>query len=117
MKPFLLFSGLALTFALTLSPVQAQEHAIVVGRVTNTNGAPEAAVMVRIETLNVGTSTAQDGSYRLVIPGRRVKAGDQVTLSASRQGLKTASRSIKLNPGEQQRVDFKLESMTIDLGE
>lgn len=117
MKPFLLFSGLALTVALSVSPVQAQEHAIVIGRVTNTNGGPETAVMVRIESLNVGTSTLQDGSYRLVIPGKRVKAGDQVTLSASRQGLKTASRSIKLNPGEQQRADFKLEPSVIDLGE
>ena len=38
----------------------AQQNATVSGRVTNASGGPESAVLVRIESLNVGSSTAAD---------------------------------------------------------
>lgn len=79
-----LFILLALLVA---SPVAAQEAATVTGRVTNAQGQPEAAVLVRIESLNAGASTAADGTYRLVIPGARIHAGQSVQITASRQGL------------------------------
>ena len=52
----------------------AQENAVVTGRVTNASGGPEAAVAVRIAELNAGTTTVQDGTYRLVVPGSRLPA-------------------------------------------
>jgi Ca-activated chloride channel homolog len=50
---------IAVLVAAALAPVSlvAQEAATVTGRVTNAQGQPEAAVLVRIEALNVGSST------------------------------------------------------------
>ena len=71
---------IAVLIAAALAPVSllAQEAATVTGRVTNAQGQPEAAVLVRIESLNAGASTGADGTYRLVIPGARIRAGQAV---------------------------------------
>ena len=62
---------LPLLVLLSAQPAAAQEPATVTGRVTNAQGQPEAAVLVRIESLNAGASTGADGTYRLVVPGAR----------------------------------------------
>jgi len=93
----------------------AQENAVVTGRVTNASGAPETSVMVRIVELNVGTPTLQDGSYRLVVPGSRLPASRSVTITASRQGLSTSSRSITLGAGSQVTQNFQLGASAISL--
>lgn len=102
--------------ALAPLPLFAQANAVVTGRVTNAQGAPENAVMVRIERLNVGTTTAQDGSYRLVIPGSRITGGSaSVSISASRQGLATVTRNITLTPGAELTQNFQLAQSAVAL--
>ncbi|MFL5384814.1 MAG: SusC/RagA family TonB-linked outer membrane protein [Longimicrobiaceae bacterium] len=93
----------------------AQENAVVTGRVTNASGAPEAAVAVRIAELGVGTTTVQDGSYRLVVPGSRLPAARSVTLTASRQGLSTSTRTIQLAAGANVTQNFQLGASAISL--
>ena len=93
----------------------AQENAVVTGRVTNASGGPEAAVAVRILELNVGTTTVQDGSYRLVVPGSRLPSSRSVTITASRQGLATSSRSITLGAGSQVTQNFSLGASAVAL--
>lgn len=93
----------------------AQENATVTGRVTNASGSPEAAVAVRIVELGVGTTTAPDGSYRLVVPGSRLPASRSVTLSASRQGLASSSRTITLGAGSNVTQNFSLAPEAVSL--
>lgn len=95
----------------------AQEPATVSGRVTNASGAPEGAVAVRIDALSVGTTTAADGTYRLVVPASRVRAGQQVRVTASRVGLAAQSRTITLSPGAAVTQNFQLTSDVLLLDE
>ena len=106
---------IAVLIAAALAPVTllAQEAATVTGRVTNAQGQPEAAVLVRIESLNVGASTGADGTYTLVIPGARIRAGQNVTITASRAGLAPVSRSITLSPGANLNQNFQMTTQVI----
>jgi TonB-linked SusC/RagA family outer membrane protein len=109
----------AILVAVAFAPVSllAQEPAVVTGRVTNAQGGPENAVIVRIEALSVGTTTGADGSYRLVVPASRVRAGQTVTITASRVGLASSSRPVTLNPGASLTQNFQLGSDVLRLGE
>ncbi|HYW13716.1 MAG TPA: VWA domain-containing protein [Longimicrobium sp.] len=98
--------GLLLLFA---APASAQGPATVTGRVTGADGAtPEAAVLVRIESLNVGASTGADGAYRLVVPSARIRPGQSVTITASRTGLTPVSRTLVLHPDSAVTQDFQM---------
>jgi Ca-activated chloride channel family protein len=103
---------LLLAFAL---PLAAQAPATVTGRVTNAQGQPEAAVLVRIESLNVGASTGADGGYRLVVPGTRILAGQQAIITAARTGLTPVSRTITLSPGAALTQDFRMATSALML--
>jgi len=105
-----LFTLLAL---LAARPAAAQDPAIVTGRVTNAQGQPEAAVLVRIESLNAGATSAADGMYRLVIPAARIHAGQGVQITASRAGLSPVTRSITLSPGATLTQNFQMAAQTI----
>jgi TonB-linked SusC/RagA family outer membrane protein len=96
-------------------PVPAQEPTTVSGRVTNAQGAAENAVTVRINALNVGTTTSVDGTYRLVIPASRLRAAQQVTITASRVGLASSTRTITISPGNALTQNFQLGSQTVAL--
>lgn len=108
---------IAVMIAAGLAPasLQAQEAATITGRVTNAQGQPEAAVLVRIESLNVGATTGADGNYRLVVPAARVRAGQAVRISASRQGLSTVVRAVTLAPGANLTQNFSLGAQAIVL--
>ncbi len=108
---------LAALVAVAAAPatVLAQEPATVTGRVTNASGAPENAVLVRINALNVGTTTSADGSYRLVVPASRVRAGQTVQITATRVGLQAQSRNITLNPGASVTQNFQLGTDVLEL--
>ena len=110
---------IAVLVAAALVPVSllAQEAATITGRVTNAQGQPEAAVLVRIESLNVGSSTGADGTYRLVVPGSRIRAGQTVQITASRTGLAPASRQVTLSPGANLTQNFTMTSAIILLEE
>lgn len=100
----------AFVLACVSSAAMAQEAATVTGRVTNAQGQPEAAVIVRIESLNAEASTASDGSYRLVIPGSRIRAGQQVTIATRRAGLAPIRSTITLRPGANISRNFQLRA-------
>ncbi|HZG43771.1 MAG TPA: TonB-dependent receptor plug domain-containing protein, partial [Longimicrobium sp.] len=108
---------IAVLIAAALAPVSllAQEAATVAGRVTNAQGQPEAGVLVRIESLNVGSPTNPDGTYRVVIPGARIRAGQAVQVSATRVGLSTQTRTITLNPGANLTQNFQLATSALQL--
>jgi TonB-linked SusC/RagA family outer membrane protein len=108
---------IAVLIAAALAPVAllAQDAATVTGRVTSAQGQPEAAVLVRIESLNVGASTGADGSYRLVVPGARIRAGQSVQITAARQGLGTVARSLTLSPGANLTQNFQMAATAIIL--
>jgi len=110
---------LATLVAAALAPaaLAAQEPAVVTGRVTNASGGPENAVLVRINSLNVGTTSTADGSYRLVVPGSRIRAGTQATVTASRVGLAPQSRTVTLSPGASVTQNFQLGSDALRLNE
>lgn len=96
----------------------AQENARVTGRVTNASGGPESAVQVRINALNAGGVTGPDGSYSIVIPGARVRGGTMsVTVTASRVGLASQSRSVQIRAGGETTVNFQLSPDVLRLEE
>jgi Ca-activated chloride channel family protein len=98
---------------LAAAPAAAQEGATVTGRVTNAQGQPEAAVLIRIESMNVGATTAADGAYRLVIPGARFHDGRTVNITASRAGLSPVTRSITLRHGAALTQNFVMAAQVI----
>lgn len=99
------------------TPAAAQEAAVVSGRVTGPQGAPENAVLVRIDALNVGTTTGPDGSYRLVVPASRIRAGQQVQVRASRVGLQPRSQAASLASGAAVTLNFQMASDALRLSE
>jgi TonB-linked SusC/RagA family outer membrane protein len=105
----------AILFAVAVLPISAaaQQAATVTGRVTNAQGQPEAAVLVRIEALGVGVPTDPDGSYRLVVPGTRLDGPRTVQITASRQGLAMSSATITLQPGATVTRDFTMSPSAI----
>lgn len=50
------------------------------------------------------------GGPGLLIPGVRIRAGQQVTVTASRVGLTSPCREVVLNPGPGQRITYQLSS-------
>lgn len=93
-----LIMALAALFLLPMS-LLAQAQTTVSGRVTNAAGEAAPGVLVRIAELGAGTTTGADGTYRITIPSANVRAGQNVTLTATRQGLATVSRTLTLQPG------------------
>lgn len=93
----------------------AQAPAVISGTVTlETGGVPVAGALVRIERLGVGTVSAADGRYRLVIPADRFAPGDSATLAVLRLGLGTQERRVALG-GEMSGVDFRMAADALSL--
>lgn len=93
--------------------LSAQGPRVVTGRVT-AGGAPQAAVVIRIERLGIGAVTREDGRFRLVIPPG-MAAGDSVRVTAARIGFRTQSRTVALR-GDTTVVDFGMEADAVSLG-
>lgn len=93
----------------------AQQSATIVGRVTAEGGAPLAAATVMIQALNLGTTTNAEGRYTLTVPAARVD-GQQVTLSVSLIGYRSASVQFALSPGSITH-DFSLATDALRLSE
>ena len=106
---------IALVIAAAIAPLQlsAQEGATVSGRVTDAQGAPEAGVSVRIQTMGIGATTDAEGAYRLVIPAARVGTGSTAQISASRQGLGTVTRTLTLAPGAALIQNFTMQAQAL----
>ncbi|HEX6040244.1 SusC/RagA family TonB-linked outer membrane protein [Longimicrobium sp.] len=109
------FRPLLAAAALVFAPaaLSAQGPATVQGRASNPQGQPEAGVLVRIESLNVGATTGPDGRYTITIPAARVGTGQTAQISASRVGLSTVTRSVSLRPGATLTEDFQMAPNTL----
>lgn len=107
----------AVVVAALLAPavLAAQEPATIVGRVTNVAGVPEPAAIVSVASLNASTATGADGTYRLVVPGPRVRPGQSATLTVSRVGLVSQSRTVALQPGATLTQNFQLSADVLRL--
>jgi Ca-activated chloride channel family protein len=116
MKRILVCTLLALGTA-AFAGATLQDPAAVAGRVTDTAGAPLAAAAVRIAALRVGTVTRADGSYRLVIPAGRLRAGagQRYTVTASRVGMEPRSRTVTLAAGVTVTQNFVLQAAALSL--
>jgi outer membrane receptor protein involved in Fe transport len=93
--------------AMATATASAQDASIS-GRVTDPDGAPVGVATVRIVSLAAGTTTGADGTYRLVIPANRLRSGQTVALSVSRQGMTATTRSVTLSPGANLTQNFTL---------
>ncbi len=102
---------------LTLGPgmVAAQQPTTITGRVTDATGSPLAAASVYIPTLNLGTLSNAQGRYVLVVPAARA-LGQQVALTASQLGHRTATAPVTLSPGSITH-DFQLADDPLRLEE
>jgi TonB-linked SusC/RagA family outer membrane protein len=109
MRKFRRLFAMAIAAAIVPVSLLAQESATITGRITNTAGEPENVVTIRINELNVGTTTAADGSYRLTVPAARIRPGQTVQLTAARVGLATQSRTVTLNPGANLVQNFTMD--------
>ncbi len=97
-------------------PLHAQNNPITItGRVTNDAGAPLSLASVYIETLGLGTQTADDGRYQLLIPAARIH-GQQVALGVRAIGFRNTSSLISLT-GTSITKDFQLAANPLRLGE
>ena len=115
MKTFGVVSALCLMGAMYALPVQGQEAATITGRVTNAQGQPESAIKIRIGSLGVETVTGSDGRYRLVVPGARIRAGQAVTITASRARVAGVTREDGVNRGNGDK-DGYTKSITLKPG-
>jgi TonB-linked SusC/RagA family outer membrane protein len=95
--------------------VQAQQAATISGRVTTDGGQPLPAATVFIQTLGVGTTTRDDGTFSLSIPGGRV-TGQTVTIAARRVGYRTSTAQVTLRAGTLTQ-NFTLGANALQLGE
>ncbi|HEU4561482.1 MAG TPA: carboxypeptidase-like regulatory domain-containing protein, partial [Longimicrobium sp.] len=109
----------AACIALALAPaaLRAQEPATVSGRTTNSSGEPEAGVQVRIAALSVGAVSDAQGRYTIVVPAARLRAARSVSITAQRVGLGTQTRTVTLNPGGTQTVNFVMPRDALQLSE
>jgi TonB-linked SusC/RagA family outer membrane protein len=95
--------------------LQAQDPITVSGRVTNDAGAPLSLASVYIEVLGLGTQTADDGRYSIVIPAARVR-GQQVALGVRAIGFRSTTSLVTLT-GTTISKDFSLTANPLRLGE
>lgn len=87
----------------------AQQPAAIFGRVVDVEGAPVAGAVVRVEAYKVGASTNEDGFYRLIVPGTRIRPGARVEITAWRRDFKAVSRTLTLNPGADVGLNFQVQ--------
>src|SRR5574338_1112178 len=95
--------------------LRAQDPITISGRVTNDAGAPLTLASVYIESLGLGTQTADDGRYSLVVPAARVR-GQQVSLGVRAIGFRSTASLITLT-GTTITKDFSLTANPLRLGE
>ena len=92
------------------SGVDAQQAAMITGRVTDEKGQAVELVNVSISGYAGGTTTALDGSYSLQIPAAR-----EVRVLFSFIGYKTDTAYVKINAGEKLRVNRTIYSVATEL--
>jgi TonB-linked SusC/RagA family outer membrane protein len=92
---------------LVLSADAVAQGTTITGRVTSTAGEPLFGANVYITEMNVSVGTSENGSYRIVIPGERVR-GQSVNLRVRMIGHKPQTKALTIAAGNL-TSDFSLE--------
>jgi len=108
-----LVAGAVLSTGATLA--QAQQQAIVTGRVMSDKGQPLGGATVAVNSTNFGASTAPNGTYQITV-GAASARGQTVTLTARMLGFRPKSVQIQLTPGTQEQ-NFELVADPLRLDE
>lgn len=114
MKPFNFFVFLVVSVFLCVfdSYAQVSGHAIVSGKVSTSNNLPAAAVSVVVVGTRQGTTTDEQGHYRIEL----AEAGT-FTLEVSAIGMAKQRQTLTANPGDQLTQDFTLDMTSAQLQE
>jgi TonB-linked SusC/RagA family outer membrane protein len=104
-----------LALAATAPVAQAQQGAVVTGKVTNPQGQPVEGASVLISSLNAGTATTTAGTYTFRVGNRNI-TGRAVSITARRIGFSPVTKQITLVSGNQE-VDFVLTADITRLNE
>ena len=97
-------------------PVQGEGACVLKGEVTDSKtgkGIPGAAVFIK--ALNIGASTAKDGSFSFTVPEEKARNA-KAKVMARIIGYKSATQTVTLSGGLV-AVNFVLEESTVDLDE
>jgi len=78
---------------------EAQEPAVITGRVTSQAGAGLGSAVVQLPALNIGAVSRADGSYTVLIPAARFQPGQRVEVRVQLLGYQTQSETITLSAG------------------
>ena len=107
--------SVAIGQALVSRALLAQQPVTISGHVSSESQAPLAAATVSIPSLQLGTTTREDGRYSFTVPAA-IATGQTVALTARALGFKAASVDISLAGGTVTH-DFVLTSNPLHLGE
>lgn len=101
----------AVALVLFATPLLSQQQATITGTVVNaTTQQPLGSVQVVIPSLNVGTLSQPDGTYRLT----GIPAGTH-TLTAQSIGYRNETATVTVNPGGTATADFQLTEQAFAL--
>lgn len=106
---YTLLLGLSL---LTPGLLLAQPTGSISGRVVTSDGAPASGVTITLNESRSGTTTAQDGTYRL-----RDLAGGSYTMLVTFVGLQSQQKTVVVQPGQTTRIDVTLAESAAQLTE
>jgi TonB-linked SusC/RagA family outer membrane protein len=104
-----------LALAATAPVAQAQQGAVITGKVTNPQGQPVEGASIVITSLNAGTATTTAGAYTFRVSNRNI-SGRAVAITARRIGFSPVTKQITLVSGNQ-TVDFTLAQDVTRLNE
>ncbi|HRH65884.1 MAG TPA: TonB-dependent receptor plug domain-containing protein [Bacteroidia bacterium] len=105
-----LFTSLLILVCLSGFESQAQQ-ARIYGTVKDSLNKPVYGATVAVFGQPIGVTTADNGSYSLIIP-----ANESLKIVFSYTGLRADTVLVKLNPGEERNIDRKLRDRIIGLG-
>jgi TonB-linked SusC/RagA family outer membrane protein len=88
----------------------ARAQMTITGTVADEAGQPVSQAQVLIATLQISTTTGDDGTYQLYVPQARMRSGMSATLTARRIGLKARMVTIVLQPNATITQNFVLEA-------
>jgi len=80
---------------------------VISGKVTDSRGRPIPGALIALPALSESTVSDDEGMYRLAIRSK-VRLGQDAVIRASREGFDYVSRSVRLGPKAQLRMDFRL---------
>jgi TonB-dependent SusC/RagA subfamily outer membrane receptor len=99
---------LAAAVLLLAAAPAAQAQMTITGTVTDEAGFPVDVAQVLIQSLQLATTTGEDGTYQLFVPAARMAGQTSVELVARRIGLRAQTVNVALVPGGALTQNFTL---------